>query len=276
MFPCSEVIFLKRFFFVIVCLAVLSLIPLTGFIISRSYRAPKDIDLEAGRALLQTYDDLDVEKVQQTVAQIEQQRLEKLAKENRALKTQEIINLIQAGKLTYRKALSDLYIAGDSLMAGLDVYGILNASHIFAEVSASLSHLEKNLNAIAAKNPPILLLHYGLNMIDTRDAQLNTFIRRYTSLLEQIKRLMPNTRVVVSLLFPVDRNKATGAEFGRIDDYNRALREMCQNANVEALDSASVFQGHNEFYGADGIHLSASFYRNYWLVYLIRELEIGA
>ena len=87
---------------------------------------------------------------------------------------------------------------------------------------------------------------------------------------------MPNTRVVVSLLFPVDRNKATGAEFGRIDDYNRALREMCQNANVEALDSASVFQGHNEFYGADGIHLSASFYRNYWLVYLIRELEIGA
>ena len=63
MFPCSEVIFLKRFFLVIVCLAVLSLIPLTGFIISRSYRAPKDIDLEAGRALLQTYDDLDVEKV---------------------------------------------------------------------------------------------------------------------------------------------------------------------------------------------------------------------
>jgi len=169
---------LKKFFLVIVCLAVLSLIPLTGFIVSRSYRAPKNLDLDAGNALLQSYDDIDVEKVQQTVAQIEQQRLEKLAKENRALKTQEIINLIQAGKLTYRKALSDLYIAGDSLMAGLDVYGILNSSHIFAEVSASLSHLESNLSAIAAKNPPILLLHYGLNMIDTRDAQLNTFIRR--------------------------------------------------------------------------------------------------
>ena len=267
---------MKRFFLVVVCLAVLSLIPLTGFFISRSYRAPKNIDLDAGRALLQSYDDVNVDTVQQKVAQVEQQRLEKLAQESRALKTQEIINLIQAGKLTYRKALSDLYIAGDSLMAGLDVYGILNSSHIFAEVSASLSHLESNLSAIAAKHPPILLLHYGLNMIDTRDAQLNTFIRRYTSLLEQIKSLMPNTRVIVSLLFPVDRNKATQAQFGRIDAYNKALREMCQSVGVEALDSASVFQGHNEFYGADGIHLSASFYRNYWLVYLIRELEIGA
>ena len=153
---------MKRFFLVVVCLAVLSLIPLTGFFISRSYRAPKNIDLDAGRALLQSYDDVNVDTVQQKVAQVEQQRLEKLAQESRALKTQEIINLIQAGKLTYRKALADLYIAGDSLMAGLDVYGILNASHIFAEVSASLSHLEKNLPAIAAKNPPILLLHYGL------------------------------------------------------------------------------------------------------------------
>ena len=267
---------MKRFFIVILCLAALSLIPLTGFIVAHSYRAPKNIDLDAGQALLQTYDDLDTDKVQQQVAEAEQKRLEELAKANRALKTQEIINLIQAGKLTYRKALSDLYIAGDSLMAGLDVYGILNSSHIFAEVSASLSHLETNLPAIAAKHPPILLLHYGLNMIDTSDAQLNSFIRRYTALLEQIKTQMPNTRVVVSLLFPVDRTKATQAQFGRIDDFNNALSEMCQTVGVEALDSSSVFVGHNEFYGADGIHLSASFYRNYWLIYLIRELEIGA
>ena len=267
---------MKKFFFVIGCLAVLSLIPLVGFFVSHGYRTPKNIDLDAGQAVLEQLDAVDADAVQQNVAAAEQKRLEALAKANRDLKTQEIINLIQAGKLTYRKALSDLYIAGDSLMAGLDVYGILNASHIFAEVSASLSHLEKNLSAIAAKNPPILLLHYGLNMIDTRDVQLNTFIRRYTSLLEQIKSLMPNTRVVVSLLFPVDRSKATGDQYGRVDDYNKALREMCENVGVEALDSSSVFQNHSEFYGADGIHLSASFYRNYWLLFLIRELEIGA
>ena len=267
---------MKRFFFVIACLAVLALIPLTGFFLSHSYRAPRNTDLEPGRSLLEALDDAPLEEVREKVDTIEQQRLEKLAKANRELKTQEIINLIQAGQLSYRKALSDLYIAGDSLMAGLSLYNILNANHIFAEVSASLRHLEANIDKIAAKKPKILLLHYGLNMIETSDSQLNNFIRRYTTLLEQLKQKLPDTRIVVSLLFPVDRSKAVSAEFGRIDAYNNALKEMCGTLDVEWLDSAPAFGGRTDFYGADGIHLSASFYRDYWLIYLIRELEIGA
>ena len=267
---------MKKFLIAIVFLCVLSLLPLTALIVSRSYRAPKGVDPEEGVSLLQDLDDVDLDEIQKKLDVIEQQRLEALARAKRELKTQEIISLIQAGELSYRKALSDLYIAGDSLMAGLEVYNILNANHIFAEVSASLHHLEANLSKIIAKRPPILLLHYGLNMISTSDAQLNTFITNYTSLIRQLQQKLPNTRIVVSLLFPVDRSKAVSAEFGRIDAYNSALKEMCQTLGIEALDSAPAFGGRTDFYGADGIHLSASFYRNNWLVHLIRELEIGA
>ena len=267
---------MKRFFLVITALAVLFLIPLTGFFVSHSYRAPKGVDVEAGRALLQDLDDAPLDEVKEKVAVIEQQKLEALARAKRQLKTQEIISLIQGGQLSYRKALSDLYIAGDSLMAGLEVYDILNANHIFAEVSASLAHLETNLPKIEAKRPPILLLHYGLNMISTRDAQLTNFINRYTSILKQIQKDLPRTRIVVSLIFPVDRTKATSPEFGRIDAYNNALKTMCESLGIEAFDSAPAFGGRTSFYGADGIHVSAAFYRNEWLVHLIRELEIGA
>ena len=267
---------MKKFLIAIVVLCALSLIPLTGFFVARSFRKPKNIDPEQGISLLKTLDDVSVDTVQKKLDVIEKQRLEALAQANRELKTQEIISLIQAGQLTYRKALSNLYIAGDSLMAGLDVYNILNSSHIFAEVSASLRHLEANLDKIVAKRPPILLLHYGLNMIATSDAQLNNFIRKYTSLIEQLKQKLPNTRIVVSLLFPVDRSKAVSDEFGRIDVYNNALKDMCKTLGVEWLDSAPAFGGRTDFYGADGIHLSASFYRNYWLIHVIRELEIGA
>ena len=267
---------MKKFFIVMVFLCVLSLLPLSGFVISRSYRAPRGIDPEEGVSMLEDLEDVDLNEIQKKLDVIEQQRLEALARAKRALKTQEIVNLIQAGEMSYRKALSDLYIAGDSLMAGLEVYNILNANHIFAEVSASLHHLEANMNKIVAKRPPILLLHYGLNMISTNDAQLNTFIRNYTSLIKQLQEKLPNTRIVVSLLFPVDRSKAVSAEFGRIDDYNDALKEMCGTLGVEYLDSAPAFDGRTEFYGADGIHVSSSFYRNYWLIHLIRELEIGA
>lgn len=267
---------MKRFFIAVVFLSALFLIPLTGFVVSRSYRAPRGIKPEEGVSLLQELDAVPLDKVRKKLDVIESQRLEALSKAKRELKTQEIISLIQAGQMSYRKALSDLYIAGDSLMAGLEVYNILNSSHIFAEVSASLRHLESNLDNIVAKRPPILLLHYGLNMIETSDARLNTFIRKYTLLLEQLKKKLPDTRIVVSLLFPVDRSKAVSAEFGRIDDYNNALIEMCKKLDVEYLDSAPAFGGSTSFYGADGIHLSSSFYRNHWLIYLIRELEIGA
>lgn len=267
---------MKRFFIVIAALCVLSLLPLTGFVVARSYRAPKGVDTEEGVSMLRDLEDVPLDEIQKKLDVIEQQRLEALARAKRELKTQEIISLIQAGQLSYRKALSDLYIAGDSLMAGLEVYNILNANHIFAEVSASLHHLETNLSKIVAKRPPILLLHYGLNMISTSDAQLNTFIRNYTGLINQLKKQLPNTRIVVSLLFPVDRSKAVSAEFGRVDAYNSALKEMCGTLGVEYLDSAPAFGGRTDFYGADGIHVSASFYRNYWLVNLIRELEIGA
>lgn len=267
---------MKKFFLSVAVLAVLFLFPLTGFLVSRAYRVPRSVDVDAGKALLQTLDSVPLEEVKTKVAENEQKKLEALARAKRSLKTQEIISLLQAGQLSYRKALSDLYIAGDSLMAGLAVYDILNANHIFAEVSASLSHLEANLSKIEAKHPPILLLHYGLNMISTSDAQLSSFISRYKSILEGIRKDLPNTRIVVSLLFPVDRTKATAPEFGRIDAYNAALKEMCASIGVEAFDSSPAFVGKESSYGADGIHLSASFYRNDWLIYLIRELEIGA
>ena len=263
---------MKKFLIAVVFLCVLSLLPLTGFVAARSYRMPRGLDPEEGVSMLQDLEDVPLDEIQKKLDVIEQQRLEALARAKRELKTQEIISLIQAGQLSYRKALSDLYIAGDSL----EVYNILNANHIFAEVSASLHHLESNLSKIVAKHPPILLLHYGLNMISTSDAQLNTFIRNYTSLIRQLQDKLPKTRIVVSLLFPVDRSKAVSPEFGRIDDYNSALKEMCTTLGVEWLDSAPAFGGSTAFYGADGIHLSASFYRNNWLVHLIRELEIGA
>ena len=50
---------------------------------------------------------------------------------------------------------------------------------------------------------------------------------------------------------------------------------MSKELGVEYLDSSSVFKGH-DFYGADGIHLSYSFYYNYWLKFIMREMEIYA
>lgn len=269
---------MKRFFCVVFVLLLTAAVPLVGFFALKTPKADA-ADTAKGLAALARFDSVDVAKVDSKLKAIEQKRLEALEKENRRLRLDEMMKLIDAGKLSYRKVLKNVYIAGDSLMEGLEAYDILNSNHIFAQVSASLSHLEENFDKIVSIRPPVLILHYGLNMIAEDEAHLNTFIQKYTSIIERLQKKLPDTRIVISLLFPVDRSVAKAPRFGAIKNYNKRLREMCETLGIEALDSAPAFQENGSFttryYGADGIHLSASFYRNVWLKHVIRSLEIG-
>lgn len=265
--------FLKKFLSIILALFVVSLFPLCSFIGLNSYKNKGSGDVRKGLSVLEKLDNMDTSKIQARFDEIEKRRLALLEQENRRKAAEKTIQKIENGTLSYRKVLSDVYIAGDSLMEGLEAYGILNSNHIFAKVSASLYHLEENYNNIVAVNPKILILHYGLNMIGTEDYHLEAFIKQYKGLVERFKKSLPNTRIVISLLFPVDTSVATAARFKCVDKYNAGLMKMCKEEKLEYLDSASVFKG-NYFYGADGIHLSATFYSQYWLKHIIAELEI--
>ena len=269
---------MKRFFCALLVLVLTALVPLVGFFALKTPKAAA-VETAKGFAALQRFESVDAAKVEEKLRKLELKRLEELERQNRRLRLDEILRLLDAGKLSYRKAMKDVYIAGDSLMEGLEVYDILNSNHIFAQVSASLSHLEENYDKIVSIRPPVLILHYGLNMISAEEVHLKSFIKKYTSIIERLQKALPDTRIVVSLLFPVDRSVAAAPRFGAISKYNKQLRKMCKALGVEFLDSAEAFKENGSFttryYGADGIHLSAAFYRNVWLKHVIRTLEIG-
>lgn len=189
-------------------------------------------------------------------------------------KVEALLAKLKSGKITYRKALKDLYIVGDSLMNGLEAYDVLNKNHLVTQVSASLYHLEDNIDKIVEMNPPILLIHYGINMISTSDDLKDSFISMYTKLVKKLKKKLPDTRIIISGIFPVDRKVATAKRFGEIENYNKALKKMSKKLGVEFLDSSPVLKKHKECYGSDGIHLSKEFYEKYWLKFVIKEMEI--
>ena len=112
-------------------------------------------------------------------------------------------------------------------------------------------------------------------MIGDQQYHVDSFISQYTKIISKLQKKLPDTRIVVSLLFPVDTSVATANRFKFVSRYNKRLVEMSKELGVEYLDSSSVFKGH-DFYGADGIHLSYSFYYNYWLKFIMREMEIYA
>ena len=120
----------------------------------------------------------------------------------------------------------------------------------------------------------MLIIHYGINMISGNQQSLDSFIKTYTGHIKTLKKQLPDTRIIISLLFPVKRSVAKAPRFAYVDKYNKALIKMCKALKVEYLDSSSVLKAHPECYGGDGIHLSKVFYAQYWLKFIIKEKGI--
>lgn len=216
--------------------------------------------------------DFDVAKAQSAVIAAEKKREDPSGKKQKIQKT---LKNLKNGKTTYRKVFKDVYIVGDSLMNGLEAYDILNSNHLITQVSASLYHLSDNMEKIIEMKPPVLIIHYGINMISTEKVLKDNYIKFYTKLIKQLKKELPGTRIIISGIFPVDREIASAKRFSQIGEYNKALKQMCKSLKVEFLDSSPVLKKHPECYGSDGIHLSKDFYEKYWLKFIIQEMGIG-
>lgn len=261
----------------IVSLAVVLVLMLglvLNFVNMSSNKFISEADTNAGVEYLNSLSALSVEEVQKSVDKVQQKYLTIRQQAQIKEAVEKSIKLIDKGEKSYRSVFKNVCFAGDSLMAGLETYEILNSKKIIAQVSASLYHLEENMDTIVKKSPQVLILHYGINMIATEDEYLNNFISLYTKLIKKLQKKLPETRIIVSLIFPVDRSLATAERFKRVSAYNKALKKMCKGLDVEYLDSSSVLKAHKECYGSDGIHQSKAFYEKYWLKFIMREKGI--
>lgn len=263
---------MKKIIVITVLIIILCIYPTFNILgLSKNEELPSGEGVEIGSSVIENLSEFDVKKAENNVREAEKKRNDPTGN---AAKVQQVLNDLKNGKTTYRKVFRNVYIVGDSLMNGLEAYGILNSNHLITQVSASLYHLDSNVKKIVKMNPPILVLHYGINMIGVGDKHLNNFISMYSRIIKDLKKSLPDTRIIISGLFPVDRDIASAKRFGEIGKYNKALEKMCKELGVEYLNSSGVLKAHPECYGSDGIHLSKAFYDKYWLRFLVKELEI--
>ena len=223
--------------------------------------------------VLDTFSEFKVADIEKIIRENERIRFEQYGGSTQK-QIQDTLTKLSKGETTLRKVFSNTYFVGDSLMNGLEVYNILNPDRLVTQVSASLYHLSGNISKIISANPRIIILHYGVNMISTEKADRDSFISQYTELINQLKKALPDSRIIVSGLFPVDRTVATDDSFGQIGAYNKALSEMCTKLGIEFLDSTDMMKTCTDYYGADGIHLSAGFYSDKWLPFIVENKGI--
>lgn len=261
---------LKKKILTLIIMLVILMCPLINIADSFNQSAHINTERATPTDIISRLSESDVGKASRNIKKAKKE----LAQFNEANRINAILESIDTGELSYRNIFKNTYIAGDSLMNGLEVYNILNPNNLCTQVSASLYHLSDNISKIIAAQPEILILHYGLNLMDNSKQQPGKFVNFYEELLLELKEGLPDTRIIVSSIFPVDTSKATATRFERIEEYNLALSKMCKKISVEFLNNTPAFKNASDYYGGDGIHFKKVFYESVWLRHIVKEKGI--
>ncbi|MBQ3136884.1 MAG: hypothetical protein IJB74_05300 [Clostridia bacterium] len=262
---------MKKVIILLLVCVLLAVYPISNFSIIINENYTVGTDTADGMAYIEKMENNDINQAEKIVRQAEEIR--NYIPESKSERVAKILYRLDKGKTTYKKVLKNVYFMGDSLINGLESYGILNEKRIYSKVSASLYHLEDNYKKVIKKEPEVIVLHYGLNALGYTQEALDGYIAMYSKCIKKIKKKLPETRIIVSSIFPVDRKVAKDKLFKRIKPYNKAMKNMCKKLKVEYLDNDPLFKEIDYCYGRDGIHLPESFYRDHWLKYLIKEKE---
>ena len=116
--------------------------------------------------------------------------------------------------------------------------------------------------AVAKMKPRRVVMTFGTN--DT-GMEVADFINNYTALVQAIQEAYPYTDIIVNTVPPIPENHSNYPHMdqAKIDDFNMALLNMCEQLGVRFLNTAEVLKGENGYgqpdYYTDGdIHLKSA------------------
>ena len=116
--------------------------------------------------------------------------------------------------------------------------------------------------AVAMMKPRRVVMTFGTN--DTGMA-VEDFIANYTALVQAIQASYPYTDIIVNTVPPIPENHSNYPHMdqAKIDDFNMALLNMCEQLGVKFLNTAEALKGTNgygnpDYYTEGDIHLKGA------------------
>ena len=116
--------------------------------------------------------------------------------------------------------------------------------------------------AVAMMKPRRVVMSFGTN--DT-GMEVSDFIAHYTALIQAIQQSYPYTDIIVNTVppVPVDHSNYPHMDQARIDDFNMALLDLCEQLGVRFLNSAEALKGSDgygiaDYYTSGDIHLKSA------------------
>ena len=172
--------------------------------------------------------------------------------------------------------LNDTLFLGDSNTVRLYNNGLISLQQFCAKegigTQAALSEgivtFKKDSNhytipqAVAMMKPRRVVMTFGTN--DT-GMEVADFIAHYTALIQAIQQSYPYTDIIVNTVPPVpaDHSNYPHMDQAKIDDFNMALLDMCEQLGVRFLNSAEALKGSDgygiaDYYTSGDIHLKSA------------------
>jgi hypothetical protein len=125
--------------------------------------------------------------------------------------------------------------------------------------------------ALERLQPRVLVLSFGLNGLLRFSASYEAFLADYRALIEGVRRISPDTRILLQSVYPVGQNEVFSAD---VDALNATIAELNARistladgvAYVRYLDTAALLRDCDgrlcaAFDLGDGIHLTNDAYR---------------
>ena len=172
--------------------------------------------------------------------------------------------------------LNDTLFLGDSNTVRLYNNGLISLQQFCAKegigtqvaLSEGIVTFKKDSNhytipqAVAMMKPRRVVMTFGTN--DT-GMEVSDFIAHYTALIQAIQQSYPYTDIIVNTVPPVpaDHSNYPHMDQAKIDDFNMALLEMCEQLGVRFLNSAEALKGSDgygiaDYYTSGDIHLKSA------------------
>ncbi|MDR3551858.1 MAG: GDSL-type esterase/lipase family protein, partial [Clostridia bacterium] len=182
------------------------------------------------------------------------------------------------------KYFSGAAFLGDSLTEGLEYFSVMDDATLLGETGLStytaLTHPQtiggKKVmvaDAVKAAKPSVIYVMLGSNEINWM-AQ-GDYIKYYDKLIDTLQKGSPQAQIEIESILPVTASyekRYPDRSNSHIDQFNGALRLMCNSRGLKFLDIASVMKDEDgklpSSASDDGIHLRAPYY-NRWISYLL-------
>ena len=174
-----------------------------------------------------------------------------------------------------------LYVAGDSICHGFNVFGFVPEQHCITQGSVSMWNRDyfdfdtpygtyKLVDAIAAMNPKLLYMSLGMNDVNMGDPQ--AYADKYAETALDILGRVPDINIVIASITPIDATVTNFTSNDTIRSYNAALKDKITGLNNDRIfffDAYSVIVDpatqsmRAGGTSGDGIHLSTECYTDF-------------